>query len=68
MWSKNDISGAVAYLRMPYAESNDLNSVINCPPDMIPDVIDFTIKGLGIEVKMPAMSHNENIESKNILG
>lgn len=66
MWSMNDITKASAYIRMPYADGGNINSNINCPPDLIGDVVSFTLQLLNEQVKMPATTQNENIEAPNI--
>lgn len=67
LWSMNDISMASAYIRMPYADGTDMNAAINCPPDLLGDVINFTIQLLGEQVKLPKITHAENTESRNIM-
>lgn len=67
LWSKIDITGYTAYIRMPYAEGDSLDDAINCPPDMIPSVIDFTMKAMNIQIHNPNPTQNENIEKSNII-
>lgn len=66
LWSKGDITGSKAYMRMPYAESSDLNAAINCPPDMIPDVTGYVLQMLGVQAQEAPMTQNENVELRNI--
>ena len=66
LWSQNNISGLSVYVRVPYSESTDINSLFNCPSDMIGDVIQFVLTFLGVEAKSPSMNNNENVETRNI--
>lgn len=66
VWAKGDISDGKPRVRMVYSQSTDLNSEINCPGDMIPEVISYTIKMLMAEKNQPMNTSNEGIDTPNI--
>lgn len=66
MWSKRDVTQENCYVRMVYSESSDLSSELNCPPDLVPDVVTYVVGLLTKEKAQPMNTSNEGVDTPNI--